>query len=370
MNRRDFLKTLLTLPFALKAYGQKESFGYVEPRIALYWEKLPDKKVKCQNCPHQCILDEGKRGLCRVRENRDGSLYTLVYGNPCAVHLDPIEKKPLYHFLPGTTAFSIATAGCNFRCKYCQNYAISQVKPEYTRNYKLPPKDLINNVLNYQNKYDVKTIAYTYTEPTIFIEYMIDSAQLAHKNGIRNIYHSAGYIKKKPLREIIPYLDGANVDLKFFTNENYLNISNATLKPVLETLKDLKEGGVWLEITYLIVPTINDGGEEITEMIKWVLGNLGSDVPLHFSRFYPTYRLENLPRTPLKTVEDARNMAMEMGVHYAYVGNVPIDHPGTNTYCPGCGELLIKRRGYSIIESKIKTNKCPTCKKAIAGVWK
>jgi len=369
MDRRDFLKTLITLPFTLKALNQSEPLGYIEPRIALYWEKMPGNKVQCQNCPHQCTLKEGERGFCRVRENRGGSLYTLVYGNPCAIHLDPIEKKPLYHFLPGTTAFSIATAGCNFRCKYCQNYAISQVKPEYTRNYKLPPEDLINNVLNYQNKYDVKTIAYTYTEPTIFIEYMIDSAQLAHKNGIRNIYHSAGYIKKKPLSDLIPYLDGANIDLKFFTNENYQEVSSGMLKPVLETLKGLKEGGVWLELTYLVVPSINDEIDEIREMIQWVLDNLGVDVPIHFSRFFPTYRLENLPRTPLKTVEDARAIALEMGINYSYVGNVPIGHMGSNTYCTGCGELLIKRRGYSIIENKIKGNKCPSCSKETPGVW-
>ena len=370
MNRRDFLKSLITLPFALKAQVQKEELGYIKPRIASYWENLLENKVRCQNCPHQCILKEGERGLCRARENRGGKLYTLVYGNPCAVHLDPIEKKPLYHFLPGTISYSIATAGCNLSCKYCQNYSISQIKPEYTRNYKLPPEDLINNLLYYKNKYDIRTIAYTYTEPTIFIEYMIDSSVIAHKYGIKNIYHSSGYIKKKPLSDVIKYLDGANVDLKFFNNNNYINVSNATLQPVLETLKDLKNGGVWLEITYLVVPTINDSDEEIKEMIQWVLDNLGADVPIHFSRFYPTFKLENLPRTPLKTVEDARNMALKSGIHFAYVGNVPIGHSGSNTYCPACSKLLIKRRGYYIIENNISHSKCPDCNELIAGVWK
>lgn len=369
MDRRDFLKTLITLPLTLKAFTGRESIGYVEPRIASYWEKMPGNKVQCKNCPHQCILSEGQRGICGVRENRDGKLYTHAYGNPCAVHLDPIEKKPLYHFLPGTIAFSIATAGCNLHCKYCQNYTISQASPENTSNYELPPQDLINNILYYRKKYDIQTIAYTYTEPTIFIEYMIDSAKLAHKNGIKNIYHSNGYIKKKSLDGLIPHLDGANVDLKFFSDESYWEVSGGKLKPVLETLKNLNGGGVWLEITYLVVPSINDGRDEITEMIKWVLDNIGVDVPVHFCRFFPTYKLENLPRTPLKTVEDARDIALEMGLHYSYVGNVPINHPGSNTYCPGCGKLLIKRRGFSVIENKIKENKCPSCGMNIAGVW-
>jgi len=369
MDRRDFLKTLMVLPFTLKALNLRESSGYIEPKIASNWTKVSEDKVQCLNCPHQCVLREGERGRCRVRENRGGKLYTLAYGNPCAVHLDPIEKKPLYHFLPGTVAFSIATAGCNLHCKYCQNYTISQAKPEDTRNYKLPPEDLIKNLLYYRNKHNIQSIAYTYTEPTIFIEYMIDAAQLAHKNGIKNVYHSNGYIQKKPLSELIPYLDGANVDLKFFRDKSYSEISGGKLQPVLQTLKDLKEGGTHLEITYLIVPSINDERKEIKEMVRWVLDNLGPDVPIHFSRFFPTYKLENLPRTPLKTAEDARVLAKEMGVHYSYVGNVPIGHPGSNTYCPGCGKLLIKRRGFSIVENKMENNRCPTCGMKIAGVW-
>lgn len=370
MDRREFLKTLAILPFTIGATVKGEMYGYVEPHLASYWEKMPDKKVKCLNCPHHCVLKDGMRGVCRVRENRGGKLYTLSYGNPCAVHLDPIEKKPLYHFLPGTIAFSIATAGCNLRCKYCQNYTISQVRPEYTRNYKLPPEKLIDDVKYYKGKYDIRSIAYTYTEPTVFIEYMIDSCRLVHRNGMKNIYHSNGFIASESLSDLLVYLDGANVDLKFFQDKNYKEVSSGKLKPVLKTLKALKEGGVWLEITYLVVPSVNDGKAEIGDMIKWVLNNLGPDVPIHFSRFFPTYKLESLPRTSLKTVEDARNMALKMGIHYSYVGNVPISHPGSNTYCPGCGKLLVKRRGFSILENKIKDNRCPNCGNEIAGVWK
>jgi len=368
MNRRDFLKALATLP--LTALGKVSSRGYyVEPKVASYWIKKEGTTVQCQNCPHQCILKDGERGFCRVRENKGGKLYTLGYGNPCAVHIDPIEKKPLYHFFPGTNAYSIAVAGCNFRCKHCQNYQISQLAPEETDNYKLPPKNLIEEVLRYKKQYNISSIAYTYTEPSVFIEYMLDSAKLAKKQGIKNVYHSNGYLNEKPLLDLIPFLDGANVDLKFFKDDSYRDIASGSLEPVLETLKRLKAGGVWLEITYLIIPTINDDAKEIKEMTKWVLDNLGDEVPIHFSRFYPTYKLENLPQTPLKSVETAREIAIDMGIKYSFVGNVPMGHQGENTYCPECGKLLIKRRGFYVLENNIKKGSCPGCGTKIAGVW-
>ena len=368
MNRREFLKALAVLP--LTALGKTSSRGYyVEPKIASYWTKKEGTTVQCQNCPHQCVLKDGERGFCRVRENRNGKLYTLSYGNPCAVHIDPIEKKPLYHFLPGTFAYSIATAGCNFRCKHCQNYQISQVAPEETKNYKLPPESLVDQVIYYKRKYDISSIAYTYTEPSVFIEYMIDSSKLAKNKGIKNVYHSNGYLNKKPLMDLIPFLDGANVDLKFFKEDSYREIAAGSLNPVLDTLKELKSHGVWVEITYLVIPTINDGEGEIKQMIDWVLANLGDEVPIHFSRFYPTYKLENLPGTPLEKVEKARNLALESGSKYSFVGNVPSGHPGENTYCPGCGKLLIKRRGFYILENNIKKDRCPGCGEKIAGVW-
>jgi pyruvate formate lyase activating enzyme len=368
MNRRDFLKTLAVLPLTALAKTSPKGY-YVKPKIASYWTKKEGNTVQCQNCPHECILKEGQRGFCRVRENRGGKLYTLAYGNPCAVHIDPIEKKPLYHFLPGTNAYSIATAGCNFTCKYCQNYDISQVAPEETSNYKLSPEELLEDVLYYKNKYNISSIAYTYTEPSVFVEYMLDSAKLAKKKGIKNIYHSNGYLNEKPLLELIPFLDGANIDLKFFKNDSYRNVSSGSLEPVLATLKRLKSGGVWVEITYLVIPTINDDKKEIKEMISWVLNNLGDNVPIHFSRFFPTYKLENLPQTPLKTVETAREIALEMGIKYSYVGNVKIGHTAENTYCPNCGKLLIKRRGYYILENHIKEDSCFECGEKIAGYW-
>jgi len=365
MNRRDFLKSLMVLPLTTVAKISQIGY-YVNPKIALYWVRKEGKTVQCLNCPHRCILKDGQRGFCKVRENRDGKLYTLSYGNPCSVH---IEKKPLYHFLPGTNAYSIATAGCNLRCKHCQNYQISQVAPEETSNYKLPPESLLEDVLHYKRKYNISSIAYTYTEPSIFIEYMIDSAKIAKRKGIKNVYHSNGYLNEKPLLDLIPFLDGANIDLKFFKNDSYRDMSSGSLGPVLDTLKRLKEGGVWLEITYLIIPTINDGKKEIKKMINWVLNNLGSGVPIHFSRFYPTYKLENLPRTPLKIVETAREIALDMGIKHSYVGNVPAEHPGENTYCPACGKLLIKRRGYYILENNIKKGVCSGCGEKIAGYW-
>ncbi len=369
MDRREFLKALAALP--LTALGRTSPRGYyVEPKVASYWIKKEGTTVQCQNCPHQCVLKDGERGFCRVRENRGGKLYTLGYGNPCAVHIDPIEKKPLYHFHPGSAAYSIAVAGCNFRCKHCQNYQISQLAPEETSNYKLPPKNLVEEVLHYKKRYNISCVAYTYTEPSVFIEYMLDSAKLAGKKGIKNVYHSNGYLNEKPLLDLIPFLDGANVDLKFFKEDSYRDIASGSLKPVLDTLKRLKSGGVWLEVTYLIIPTINDGEGEIKQMIDWMLTNLGDEVPIHFSRFYPTYKLENLPQTPLTTVETAREIALEMGVKYSYVGNVPLGHPGENTYCPECGTLLIKRRGFYVLENNIKNDGCPKCGKRIVGVWK
>lgn len=322
------------------------------------------------NCPHRCVIREGERGFCGVRVNRGGELYTLVYGNPCAVHIDPIEKKPLFHFLPGTTALSIATAGCNLRCKYCQNYSISQARPEATRNYRLNPQDVIDNVKRYRDKYNVRSIAYTYTEPSIFIEYMLDTAKLAKKQGVKNVYHSNGYLNEKPLRDLTSLLDGANIDLKFFNNEDYRKISSGSLEPVLNTLKILRKESVWVEITYLIVPGINDGEKEIKNMVTWVVKNLGPDVPIHFSRFFPTYRLENLPETPLETVERARNIALDAGINYPFAGNVPRGHPGENTICPECGRIVIKRRGFYVVENNLNNGKCNNCGNAIAGVWR
>jgi len=311
------------------------------------------------------VLRPGERGRCRARENRKGELVTLVHGLPCAVHIDPIEKKPLFHFLPSTNVFSIATAGCNLRCKFCQNWQISQVPPEETYNYNLSPEELVRIA----KEKKCPSIAYTYTEPVIFYEYMLDAAKLAKEAGIKNTMHSNGYINPEPLKELCKYLDAANIDLKGFTEEYYQEVCEGHLASVLQTLKTLKEEGVWLEITNLIVPTKNDDPETIRKMCIWIRDSLGTDVPIHFSRFWPMYKLKNLPPTPIETLEKARKIAMDVGLHHVYIGNIP-GHAAENTYCPKCGKVLIKRIGYHILKNNIVNGKCKFCGQAIPGVWK
>ena len=309
-------------------------------------------KVACELCPNRCVLDAGQVSRCRTRTNKDGTLYSLVYGKPCAVHVDPIEKKPFFHFYPGTTAFSIATAGCVLRCKFCQNWQISQAKPSDTDTYTLPPEDVVRNALRYR----CRSIAYTYTEPTVFYEYMYDTAIIAHDKGIKNTMHSCGYINEKPLRTLAKYLDAADIDLKAFTEDFYARICSGSLKPVLKSLVVLRDEGVWLEITNLIIPTLNDDMKKIQEMSRWILINLGPDVPVHFSRFFPHYKLDNLPPTPLKTLEEARSVALDTGLRYIYIGN--IRHEGESTFCPKCKKMLIERVGYFIKKNNLSNGAC------------
>jgi len=338
--------------------------GFKNPRVAAYWESLDDSFVRCGLCPRRCVVPPGGRGYCEVRENRDGVYYTLTYGNPCALHVDPIEKKPFYHFLPTTTAFSIATAGCNLDCKFCQNWHISQARPEELANYDLPPEELVAAAV----RSGAPSIAYTYSEPTIFYEYMLECAKLAHDSGLRNVYHSNGYIQPEPLRELAVYLDAANVDLKGFTEDYYREMSNASLAPVLRSLKILKEEGVHLEITTLLVPGANDDPEMLTEMCRWIVDNLGATVPVHFSRFHPQHRLRNLPPTPVERLDRAREIALREGLRYVYVGNVP-GHEANSTYCPACSTELIHRIGYSVEVTAMETGRCSACGAAVDGVW-
>ncbi len=331
---------------------------------ALYYEKLENRTVQCHICPRHCIILEGKRGFCGVRENREGVLYALSYGKLVSVHVDPIEKKPLFHFYPSTTAFSIATAGCNLRCKFCQNWEISQRKPEEVQYSYIEPSDLIKKV----KEVGSPTIAYTYTEPTIFYEYMLETARLAKQEGIRNIMHSCGYINEGPLRELIPYMDAANIDLKGFSDDYYRKLSEASLTPVLNTLRILKKEKVHLEITNLLLPGFNDDPELIRRMCLWIKDYLGADTPLHFSRFFPMYKLLNLNPTPVESLERARRIALECGLKYVYIGNLA-GHPAENTYCPLCGKLLIERRGYFILQNHIRDGKCEYCGEKIEGVW-
>ena len=295
--------------------------------------------------------------------NKDGVLFSLVYGKPCAVHVDPIEKKPFYHFLPSTTAFSLATAGCVLSCKFCQNWQISQAGPEDTDTYDLPPDSVVRQAIFYK----CRSISYTYTEPTVFYEYMYDTALIARKYTIKNTMHSCGYMKEKPLRTLSKYMDAANIDLKAFTEDFYGKICGGSLKPVLNSLVVLKEEGVWLEITNLVIPTLNDDMKNIKEMCRWILKNLGPDVPVHFSRFYPSYKLTNLPPTPLETLTEARKAAMDAGLKFVYIGN--IRHEGESTFCPKCRKMLIERVGYFVKLNNISNGKCRFCGTSIAGVW-
>jgi len=373
VSRRDFLKKcgLLFLGGFLSsklikfANAQEGRLGLIKAQKALYYKKLPKNKVKCLLCPRGCIVGKDKKGFCRVRENRKGEYYTLVHSNPCAVHIDPIEKKPLFHFLPGTAALSIATAGCNFTCKNCQNWDISQAYPENTFNILLSPDKIVELAL----ENNAPTIAYTYTEPTVFFEYMSDTCRRARKKNVRNIYHSNGYINQEPLLDLIPYLDAANIDLKAYSDAFYQEITGGTLSPVLKTLKTLKSKGVWLEITNLVIPSKNDEASLIKELCLWVKEELGDDVPLHFSRFYPQYKLQNLPPTPVSTLKKAADIARNVGIHYVYIGNVP-GIPEESTYCPHCNKVVIERIGYEIKSINIKKGKCGFCGTTIPGVWK
>jgi len=344
--------------------GQIVKKGLIKIKLSPYFTSLGGGEIQCELCPNQCRVSKGKRGLCRVRENRDGKYYSLVYGNPCAVHLDPIEKKPFYHVLPATGSFSIATVGCNFQCKFCQNWEISQASPEDVYNIDFPPESVVKKA----KEMKAHSIAYTYVEPTIFYEYMWDTGQLARKAGLLNVYHSNGFINPGPLQSLCKVLDAANIDLKGFTETFYQELCSGELAPVLKTLKVLRQKKVHVEITNLMIPTKNDEMSVVKEMCLWIKKELGTDTPIHFSRFYPLYKLRTLPPTPVSTLERARAVALSAGLEYVYIGNVP-GHEGENTFCPKCKKLLIQRTGYMIGEIRLKGGKCGYCGKPIPGIW-
>jgi pyruvate formate lyase activating enzyme len=374
LTKREFLKfcgasfcflsatQLLALPRTSQAQIAKK--GFIKTKLSPYFTSLEGGEVQCELCPKQCRVSKGKRGFCRVRENRDGKYYSLVYGNPCAVHLDPIEKKPFFHVLPSTTSFSLATVGCNFQCKFCQNWEISQAFPEDVYNYDVPPEMIVKQA----KEVGAHSVAYTYVEPTIFYEYMVDICQLAKKAGLLNVCHSNGFINPDPLRNLCKVMDAANIDLKGFTETFYRDLCSGELAPVLETLKTLKKEKVHLEITNLVIPTQNDDLSVLKEMCLWVKKELGADTPIHFSRFYPLYKLRSLPPTPVSTVEKARNVALSSGLEFVYIGNIP-GHEGEHTFCPKCKKLLIQRTGYMIGENHLKGGKCQYCGKPIPGIW-
>jgi len=351
--------------FPSPARGADLKKGFIKKILSPYFTPLENGTIRCDLCPHRCEVDPGERGRCEVRENIGGKYYSLVYANPCAVHVDPIEKKPFFHVLPTTQSFSIATAGCNFSCKFCQNWEISQARPEATFNYELYP----DQVVQLAGRYGCRSIASTYVEPTIFFEYMLAIGRLAKKEPLLNVMHSNGFINAKPLDELCDYLDAACIDLKGFTQEYYRDMAGGSLQPVLETLKHLKARAVHTEIVNLVVPGKNDDIAGLQAMCRWIQSDLGPDTPLHFSRFYPRYKLKGISPTPVATLEKARQVAMDAGLHYVYIGNVAA-HPGENTYCPNCRKLLIKRVGYSVEFMALKNGNCQFCGRSIAGIWK
>ncbi|HEY9071222.1 MAG TPA: AmmeMemoRadiSam system radical SAM enzyme, partial [Candidatus Ozemobacteraceae bacterium] len=333
-------------------------------REAMYWEKTPDGRIRCTLCPRFCTLLPFERGFCRARISLENRLGTLVYGRPCSVAIDPIEKKPVFHFLPGSSAFSIATAGCLFGCRYCQNWQISQIGPEEADRYDLPP----NRIVAEAQARGCRSIAYTYTEPTIFYEYMLDTAKQAHEAGIANIMISCGFINPEPLRELLPWLDVMKVDLKGFTERFYRTVCGGSLDPVLATIRQLASSRALVDIVTLVVPTLNDDEETCGRMFRWLFDHAGPDISLFLSRFMPTYRLRNLPPTPLETLEKLRRLALGSGLHYVYLGNIP-GHEGENTFCPGCGKRVVERFGFTIGERAIRDGKCAFCGHPIPGRW-
>ena len=332
---------------------------------ARWYKRLPKKRVSCQLCPKQCRVDDTERGFCGVRENRGGTYVTLVHGRPCALNMDPIEKKPLFHMLPGSWTFSLATAGCNMDCRACQNWQISQSRPEQVRAIDLPPTELVKRA----RANGSGIISYTYTEPVVYLEYVIDSARAARKAGLRNCMITGGSIEPAPLEEALQVLDAVKVDLKSFSAATYRTHCKGELKPVLRAIEQVKKSGRWLELVYLVIPTINDSEAEVKKMVRWVKGTLGRDVPVHFTRFHPDYQLKHLPPTPYSTLKRCHQLARAEGLRFSYVGNI-YSQDGENTRCPGCGEPVIERRGFTVKVNRLKGGACPKCKAKLPGVWK
>ena len=369
-TRRDMLKSSAAF-CALAACRRLEVDAEAAPMDLLatapearFWLPASDGRVACQLCAQYCVIAPGERGHCRARVNVDGSLRSLVYGRPITTHVDPIEKKPFFHFLPGKSAFSLATSGCPLRCKFCQNWQISQASPEDYESGIITPGQIAITAANRH----APIIAYTYNEPTVFTEYLLDIAAEGRKHHLRNVLISCGFMNEAPLAEMCAVLDAIKIDLKGFDEGFYRDVCHAELKPVLRSIEQIRASGTHLELVNLVVPTLNDSDEMLTALCRWVMQHLGPDVPVHFTRFHPDYQLTNLSPTPISTLEKAYAIAKTEGLHYPYVGNVP-GHAGNNTYCPACNELLIERKGYFILQQKVVDGACSHCGQAIAGVW-
>jgi pyruvate formate lyase activating enzyme len=332
---------------------------------AYLYERLDNERVRCFLCNHRCLIKRGGRGVCGVRENRSGTLVSLVYEKVIASHCDPIEKKPLFHFLPGTSSYSIATVGCNFRCLFCQNADISQMPSDHNQiiGENITPEKIVKDAVGTRSA----SISYTYTEPTIYFELAVDTARLAVSEGLKNVFVSNGYMTEQCLQDMYPDLHAANVDLKAFNEKFYKEQCGAKLQPVLKTLEIMKEMGVWLEITTLLIPGLNDSMEELKKLAQFIAG-LDPNIPWHISRFHPMYRLTNIRSTPPEIIRSARDLGYKAGLRYVYTGNLPGDE-GEKTFCHDCGKLLIDRLGFHVSQNKIRKNHCPDCGTEIPGVW-
>lgn len=373
INRRDFLRYSAVFSSGLICYNFAEiralstlfAQGF-EPNLyeASFYEKTTNKEVRCEICPQRCEVKPGGRGFCGVRENREGRYYLIVHSRPCTIAVDPIEKKPLFHYLPGEKAFSIATAGCNIACKFCQNWEISQYRPERVPYIKATPKDIAEMA----SSKGCRTIAYTYSEPVVFYEYMRDTAIEGNKKNIKSVVITNAFINERPLIDLTKVVGAIKVDFKAFSDRFYQTICSGELRPVLRAMEIIKRQGVWLEIVHLTIPSLNDSEKEIREMARWIKQNLGEFVPVHFTRFHPTYKLTNLPPTPPETLKRARKISLSEGLKYVYTGNLPGDD-GENTYCHKCGKLLIRRLGFYIKENKIKNGRCSFCNERIPGIF-
>ncbi|MBN1131107.1 MAG: AmmeMemoRadiSam system radical SAM enzyme [Chitinispirillaceae bacterium] len=362
ISRRKALGNLAAATAGAFALPKAFADDKKEAQTARYW-RASGKNIQCELCPHFCILSNGQTGICRNRRNRAGILVALGYGLPCAIHVDPIEKKPLYHFLPGSRSYSLAVAGCNLRCKNCQNYSISQTSPLETGSAYRSPQSIVDEA----KASGAASIAYTYSEPVVWFEYMLDIAKCARKAGIKNVLVSSGYINQAPLEELAGYLDGAHIDLKSFDDTVYRNLNAGKLGPVLNTIMCVKKKGVWVEIVNLVVPEWTDDLKMLREMAAWIRDHAGADTPLHFSRFFPLYQLAQHYPTPKDVLEKASAIAREEKLRYVYIGNVPeID---SNTYCHKCKSLLIKRSGYSVKVAGLTKNVCEKCGTTVPGVW-
>jgi pyruvate formate lyase activating enzyme len=345
--------------------GFKELISSPTMKEAMFYKKLEDNFVQCNLCFRNCTIPPGKRGFCGVRENREGKLYSLVYSAPCAIQIDPIEKEPSFHMLPGSKILCIGTAGCNFRCKFCHNWHMSFATVEETHNYPISPQEIIDLA----KKEKCQTVSFTYNEPTVFYELMLEVMRLAKREGLKTLFHTNGAMNEEPLRELLKYTDSVTVDLKGFTQDFYKNLpEEAFLEPVLRNLKIIKEMNKHLEIVNLVIPTANDDEEDFERMCLWIKENLGQDTPLHINRFSPTYKFSHLPSTPIITLERLKEIADRVGLRYVYIGNAP-GHKFNSTYCPVCKNRLIHRIHFSVLENNIKGGLCKFCRNRIPGIW-